>query len=87
MMRRLLLLFLALGLWQVAYTEIHCAIEPPDCQEGTCELCHLAEISTVTPGSGPAFSPPPTLRAAAAPDEYVTVRPFTRQNRGRAPPR
>ena len=87
MMRRLLLLLLALGLWQIAYTQIHCGLEPPDCQEGTCELCHLAEISPPASDSAQLYSPPPTPRPAAAPSQGATVWPLSWHNRGRAPPR
>ena len=45
MTRQLLLLLLALGLWQLPYTQLHCAFEPPDCKEGACDLCHLADVS------------------------------------------
>ena len=87
MMRRLLLLLLALGLWQIAYTQVHCAFEPPDCQEGACELCHLADISPLTSGPAPLYSPPPNSRTAVAPRQGATVRPLSRSNRGRDPPR
>ena len=86
MMRRLLLLLLAVGLWQIAYTQIHCSLEPPDCQEGECELCHLAEISPLSSGSALLCSPPPTPRPALAAGQGATVRPLSRHNRGRAPP-
>ena len=86
MMRRLLLLLLALGLWQIGYTQVHCAFEPPDCQEGACELCHLADISPLAAGSDLLCSPPPTPRATVKPSQGATVRPLSRHNRGRAPP-
>ena len=87
MMRRLLLLLLALGLWQIAYTQIHCSLEPPDCGEGVCELCRLADISP--PASGPALLcwPPPSPYPALAPSQGATARPLLRHNRGRSPPR
>ena len=66
MMRRLLLLLLALGLWQIAYSQVHCAFEPPDCQEGACELCHFADISPLVSG----FSLPSNRESAT-----VTLRP------------
>ena len=87
MMRRLLLLLLALGLGQIAYTEIHCSFEPPDCEEGACELCHLADISPLASGSAALCSPPPMPRAAVAPSQGATVQPLSRRYRGRAPPR
>ena len=87
MMRRLLLLVLALGLWQIAYTQIHCALEPPDCQEGACELCHLTDISPLVSDSDLLCSPPPTPRLALAPSQSATIRPLSRRIRCRAPPR
>ena len=87
MMRRLLLLLLALGLWQLAYTQIHCSFEPPDCQEGACELCHVADISTLISGSALLCAPTPAPRAAVVPGQQVTLLPLLRLNRGRAPPR
>ena len=87
MMRRLLLLMLALGLWQIAYTQIHCSLEPPDCQEGACELCHLADVSPLVSDSDLLRSPPPTPRPAVSPSQSATVRPLLRRIRCRAPPR
>lgn len=87
MMRRLLLLLLALGLWQIGYTQIHCGFEPPDCQEGVCELCHLGDIPPLASGSALLCSPAPTPRAALAPSQGATIQPLFRHNRGRAPPR
>ena len=87
MMRRLLLLLLALGLWQIAYTQIHCSLEPPDCQEGACELCHLADISPLVSDSALLCSPPPNPRPALAPSQGAIVREPSRHNRGRDPPR
>lgn len=87
MMRRLLLLLLALGLWQIGYTQIHCGFEPPDCQEGACELCHLGDFSPLASGSALLCSPAPTPRAAAAPSQGATLQPLFWRNRGRAPPR
>lgn len=87
MMRRLLLLLLALGLWQIGYTQIHCGFEPPDCREGACELCHLGDISPLDSGSAVLCSPVPTPRAAVAPIQGATLQPLFRRNRGRAPPR
>ena len=87
MMRRLLLLLLALGLGQIAYTQIHCSFEPPDCEEGACELCHLADISPLASGSAVLSSPPPAQRAAVAPSQGPSVQPLSRRYRGRAPPR
>ena len=75
MMRRLLLLLLALGLWQIGYTQIHCGFEPPDCQEGACELCHLGDISPLASGSSCCARRPP-LRAP--PWRRVKARPFSR---------
>ncbi len=86
MMLRLLLLLLALGLGQIAYTQIHCSFEPPDCEEGACELCHLADISPLASGSATLCSPPPTPRAAVAPNQGPAVQAFSRRYRGRAPP-
>ena len=86
MMRRLLVLLLALGLWQIAYTQVHCAFEPPDCQEGACELCHLSDISPLASGSDLLCSSPPTPRASVKPSQGATVRPLSSHNRGRAPP-
>ena len=86
MMRRLLLLLLALGLWQIGYTQIHCGFEPPDCQEGVCELCHLGDISPLASGSAALCSPAPTPRGAVAPRLGATLQPHSRHNRGRAPP-
>ena len=86
MTRRLLLLLLALGLWQIAYSQVHCSLEPPDCQEGACDLCHLADVSPLVSGSSQLCSPPPTPRPAVAPSHGATVRPLLRHNRGRAPP-
>ena len=87
MMRRLLLLLLALGLWQIGSTEIHCSLEPPDCREGACELCHLSDVSTPASGSALLCSPPPTPRPAIALSQDATVWPLSRHYRGRAPPR
>ncbi len=87
MMRRLLLLLLALGLWQIAYTQVHCAFEPPDCQEGSCELCHVADIAPLVSGFSLLYSAPPTPRATVKPGQGATVLPLLRHNRGRAPPR
>lgn len=87
MMRRLLLLLLALGLWQIAYTQIHCSLEPPDCQEGRCELCHLADIAPQVSDSARLCSPPAAPRSAAAPNQGPTGRLLSKHNRGRAPPR
>ena len=87
MMRRLLLLLLAVGLWQIGYTQIHCAFEPPDCQEGACELCHLADASPLPSGSVPLGSRPPASRAAVAPSDGATVQPPPSRSRGRGPPR
>ena len=87
MMRRLLLLLLALGLWQIGYTEIHCGFEPPDCEEGACDLCHLGDISPLAAGSALLSSPAPTPSAAAAPSQGAPPQPLFGRNRGRAPPR
>lgn len=87
MTRRLLLLLLALGLGQIAYTQICCSFEPPDCEEGACELCHLVDILPLSPGSALPGSPPPTLRAALAPSQGWSIPPFPRRNSDRAPPR
>ena len=87
MMGRLLLLLLALGLAQVASTQIHCSFEPPDCEEGACGLCHLADISPLASSSAVQCSPPPTPRAVVAPCQGATVQPLSRRYRGRAPPR
>ena len=87
MIRRLLLLLLALGLWQVAYTQIHCSLEPPDCQEGKCELCHFADIAPQVSGSARLCSPPAAPSPAVAPNQGAPGRPFSKHNRGRAPPR
>ena len=86
MMRRLLLLLLALGLWQIGYTRIHCSLEPPDCQEGACELCHLTDIPPLISGSALMSSTPPTPRAAVAPSQCAAVQPPSRHDRCRAPP-
>lgn len=87
MMRKLLLLLLALGLGQIAYTQIHCSLEPPDCEEGQCELCHLADVSPLASGSALLCSPPPTPRVAVAPNQGATTRSLSKRYRGRAPPR
>lgn len=87
MMHRLLLPLLALGLWQIAYTQIHCGFEPPACQEGACQLCHLGDISPLASGSAQLCSPAPTPRASVAPSRGATLQPLLRRNRGRAPPR
>ena len=87
MMRRLLVLLLALGLWQIGYTQIHCSLEPPDCQEGACELCHLADVSPLASGSALLRSPPPAPRPAVASSQGAPLRPLSKHNRGRAPPR
>lgn len=87
MMRRLLLLLLALGLWQIGYTQIHCGFEPPDCEEGACELCHLGDISPLASGSALLCSPAPAPRAALATSQGATLQPLFSRNRGRAPPR
>ena len=87
MTRRLLLLLLALGLWQIAFNQVHCALEPPDCQEGACDLCHLAEISPLVSGSSQVCSPPPTPQPVVAPSQGATVRLLSKRNRSRAPPR
>lgn len=87
MMRRLLLLLLALGLWQLAYNQVHCALEPPDCQEGACDLCHLADISPLDSGSSLLCSPPPTQGPVIAPSQGATVRLLSKRYRSRAPPR
>ena len=86
MMRRLLLL-LALGVGHLAYAQIHCSFEPPDCGEGACELCHLADISPLASGAAVLCSPPPSPRVAAAPCQGATLQPLSRCHRGRAPPR
>lgn len=86
MMLRLLLLLLALGLGQIAYTQIHCSFEPPDCEEGACELCHSADISPLASGSALLCSPPPTPRAAVALSQGATAQPLSGRYRGRAPP-
>ena len=86
MMRRLLLLLLALGLWQFAFSQIHCGLEPPDCQEGACELCHLADVSPAASDSALLCSPPPTLSLGIAQSQGATVWPLFRHYRGRAPP-
>lgn len=86
MMLRLLLLLVALGLGQIAYTQVHCSFEPPDCEEGACELCHLADISPLASGSAGLCSPPPTPRAAVAPSHGAAAQPHSRRYRSRAPP-
>ena len=86
MMLRLLLLLLALGLGQIAYTQIHCSFEPPDCEEGACELCHLADIPPLASGSVVLCSPPPTPRAAVVPSQGAAAQPLSSRYRGRAPP-
>lgn len=85
-MRQLLHLLLALGLWQLADTQIHCAFEPPDCQEGACDFCHMAEIPPLEPGSARLALPAPNPNSAVAPSLGAIVRPLLRNNRGRAPP-
>ena len=87
MMRRLLLPLLALGLWQIAYSQADCAFEPPDCQVGACELCHFADISPLVSGFSLPCSPPPTPGATVEPGQGATGRPIPSHNRGRAPPR
>ena len=86
MMRRLLLLLLALGLWQIAYTQIHCGLEPSDCEEFACELCPVADIDPLLSGFALLYCPPPTPRLAVATSHGAIVSPVSRQNRGRAPP-
>lgn len=87
MMRRLLLLLLALGLWQIARTQVHCDLAPSDCEEAACELCPAADIAPLVSGFDPLCSPPPTPRLAVAPSQSPTASPLSRHNRGRAPPR
>ncbi len=87
MTRQLLPLLLALGLWQLAYTQLHCAFEPPDCKEGACDLCHLADVSPLVSASAVLCAPPATPRASMAPRQGAAARPRLRHKRGRAPPR
>lgn len=86
MMRRLLFVVLALGLWQIAYTRIHCGFEPPDCQEGECDLCHLTDLAPLLSGTAALCSPPPAPRLAGTQSHDAAVRTVWRHNRGRAPP-
>ena len=87
MMRCLLVLLLALGLGPLAYSQIHCGFAPVDCQEGECELCHLADDLPLIAGIPPLSSPPPALRSFGGACHGLPARPLLRRNRGRAPPR
>ena len=87
MMRRLLLLLLALGLWQIACAQLHCGLEPPDCQEGACDFCHLVDISQLATGSTALWSPLTAPSLAVAPNQGAADQALLRHNRGRAPPR
>ncbi len=86
MMRRCLLLLLALGLWQVAFAQVHCSVELEDCEEGACELCPLSHISPQVPDSALLCSLLPARRTSAVPSQRATAAPPLRRSRGRAPP-
>jgi len=85
--RRLVLLLLALGLCQIVYAQIHCALETTDCSEGSCELCHLSDGAPPTPGAATLSSPTLSPRLAPIWRPFAPAKPPSRRSRGRAPPR
>lgn len=86
-MRRLLLLLLALGLWQIAYAQVHCGLEPAACEEGRCELCHLGDVAPLTGGVASLSAPVLSPRPSGALRRCALFSPSLRRSRGRAPPR
>lgn len=85
-MRRLLLLLLALGLWQIAYAQIHCGLEPADCLEGDCELCHLSDVTPLQSGGVTVSLVLPSAFATLVAPRCRPLGPPLRRRLGRAPP-
>ena len=86
-MRRLLLLLLALGLWQITYAQIHCAFETEDSDEACCELCHLSSLTPIRlhrPSADLANSDVPLQRHPSPP--RCPVRSLAAQPAARASP-
>lgn len=86
MTRRLLILLAAVGLWQIAYAQIHCALETAECSEGSCELCHLNDEAPLSCEGAAVSSPPLALHPPVAPNPCAPAATPLRQSRGRAPP-
>ncbi|MCY4588214.1 MAG: hypothetical protein OXB98_19465 [Bryobacterales bacterium] len=86
MMRRLLLLLLALGLWQIAYAQIHCALETADSDEACCELCHLSSLTPIDCSALRLFSPNPTFHSKDTLPRRTPLFTALRPSQPRAPP-
>lgn len=90
MMRRplllLLILLLALGLWQITYARIHCAFETEDTEEACCELCPLSRLTLVAGSAPRLFSPIPTFHAKDTPPRRAPLVRALRPSQARAPP-
>jgi len=86
MMRIPALLLLAAGLLQIAYAQVHCGLEPADCKEGACELCHSSDVAPLIPRACLPSPLTPTLFADSAVSRRHPLGPPVRRGRGRAPP-
>ena len=86
MMRRLLLLLLALGLWQITYAQIHCAFETADSDEACCELCHLGSLTPVACSALRLVSPNPTFHSKDTLPRRTPLFTALRPSQSRAPP-
>lgn len=86
MMRRLLLLLLALGLWQIAYAQIHCAFETADSDEACCELCHLSSLTPIACNALRLISPNPTFQSKDTLHSRAPRFTASRPSQPRAPP-
>lgn len=82
----LLVLLLALGLWQIAYAQIHCAFEAEDSDEACCELCHLSRLTLIACSALRLFSPNPTFHSKDTPPRHAPLVRALRPSQARAPP-
>ena len=90
MMRRLLLLLLVLllplGLWQITYAQIHCALETADSEEARCELCPLSSLRLIACSALRLSSPNPTFHSKETPRRRAPLVRALRPSQARAPP-
>lgn len=85
-MRRLVFLLLALGLLQIAYAQVHCALEESDCDEARCELCHLSDLTPYVSGVIQLPAPATAFAPKVVQGRRSPLRPPVHCSRGRAPP-
>lgn len=85
-MRRIVVILLALGLWQIAFAQIHCALEASDCEEGRCELCHFNDLTPNVPSATRLPLPVTASECRFEPERRLPLRQPLQRRQGRAPP-